>query len=254
MNRYDGELGKEAYIQSLFSSIAPKYDLLNSVLSLTRHKAWRRFAASKSGLAQGDSALDVCCGTGDFACELANKVGRSGSVTGVDFAPPMVELAAKKAKRAGLANVSFQVGNACRLPFGDNSFDCVTVGFGLRNVADLHAAVAEMTRVVKPGGRVVCLEISKVRGRLLSLPWKLYFYVLTPFTASLFRARRSAYEYLPQSVKEFVSREQLAEEFVSCGLRDVSFSDLTFGTVCVHVGVKPGESSALRETAPASPE
>ncbi|MCE5200591.1 MAG: bifunctional demethylmenaquinone methyltransferase/2-methoxy-6-polyprenyl-1,4-benzoquinol methylase UbiE [Armatimonadota bacterium] len=230
---------KEAYVERLFSTIAPKYDLLNSVMSLTRHRAWRRFAVSMSGLQPGDRALDVCCGTGDFAFELARRVGENGGVVGVDFSEPMVELARQKASKLGLSSVSFQTGNACGLPFDDNSFDCVTVGFGLRNVADLPKAVSEMTRVIKPGGRVVCLEISRVRSRVLLLPWKLYFYVLTPYLASFFRAKRSAYEYLPQSVKEFISREELAAEFEKSGLIDVCFHDLMFGAVCIHIGTKP---------------
>jgi demethylmenaquinone methyltransferase/2-methoxy-6-polyprenyl-1,4-benzoquinol methylase len=146
---------KEAYVESLFSSIASRYDLLNSVLSLTRHKAWRRFAVSKSGINIGGHALDVCCGTGDFAFELARKVGHSGSVVGIDFSVPMIEIAKNKAQRAGFTNVDFIKANACDLPFADSSFDCVTVGFGLRNVADLSKALGEMTRVVRLGGRVI---------------------------------------------------------------------------------------------------
>lgn len=229
---------KEAYVEHLFSSIAPKYDLMNMILSLARHKAWRRFAVSKSGLAVGGCALDVCCGTGDFAFELVRRVGESGRVIGVDFSQPMVELAIEKAERLKYKNVSFKNANACALPFSDNSFDCVTVGFGLRNVADVSVALAEMTRVVKPGGKVICLEISKVKSPLLSLPWKLYFYALTPYTASLFRARREAYEYLPQSVKEFMSREEMVSQFKAAGLGDISYFNLTFGAVCVHVGSK----------------
>lgn len=231
---------KEAYVESLFSSIAPKYDLLNSVLSLTRHKAWRRFAVSRAGLGPGGRALDVCCGTGDFALELANVAGEGGRVVGLDFSLPMVELAREKARRYGRGGVEFLVGNACSLPFERNSFDCATVGFGLRNVADVEAAVSEMARVVRPGGRVVNLEISKVRSRLLVWPWKLYFYALTPYTAAMFRAKRQAYEYLPNSVKTFMSREKMSAVFERCGLADVHYADLMFGAVCVHVGTKHG--------------
>lgn len=231
---------KEAYVEGLFSSIASKYDLLNSVMSLCMHKAWRRFAVGKCGIRPGCDALDVCCGTGDFAFELAKVVGETGSVSGVDFSLQMLELARQKARRNGYGWVNFLAANACSLPFEDNSFDCVTVGFGLRNVADLGKAVSEMVRVVRPGGKVVCLEISKVRNSLLVLPWKLYFYTLTPYTAGLFRSKKEAYEYLPRSVKSFISREELAAEFRKWGLCDVEYHDLTFGAVCVHVGSKPG--------------
>jgi len=230
---------KEAYIERLFSSIAPRYDLLNTVLSLARHKAWRRFAVAESGIAPGGCALDVCCGTGDFAFELARKVGRGGRVMGADFSVPMVELARRKASRGSLDWVEFLVANTCALPFADDAFDCVTVGFGLRNVADLGLALREMARVTRPGGRVVCLEISQVRSRLFSLPWRLYFCGLSPYLARLFRGKREAYSYLPESVMGFASREELAQEFVNAGLADVTFHDLTLGTVCVHIGTKP---------------
>lgn len=237
--RFSGR-DKEAYIERMFSSIAPKYDLMNSVMSLNMHKAWRRFAVSQSGLSEGGCALDVCCGTGDFAFELAQVVGEGGRVVGLDFSAPMIELAGDKARKLNREWVSFVVGNACELPFEDNSFDCVTMGFGLRNVADVGKAIFEMARVTRPGGRVVNLEISKVRSPLLRLPWMLYFYALTPYTASMFGAKREAYEYLPQSVKEFISREELSAEFERAGLKDVRYRDLMFGAVCVHVGVKRG--------------
>jgi demethylmenaquinone methyltransferase/2-methoxy-6-polyprenyl-1,4-benzoquinol methylase len=230
---------KEAYVESLFSSIASKYALLNSVLSLTRHKAWRRFAVSKSSIEPGGSALDVCCGTGDLAFELARKAGHVGSVIGVDFAQPMIDIAKKKARRAGFANIDFIKANACALPFAEGSFDCASVGFGLRNVADISKALSEMTRVVKPGGKVINLEINHVLSPILRLPWEFYFYYLTPRTASLFRAKRSAYEYLPESVRGFISREELAERMENSGLCDIKYYDLMFGAVCVHVGTKP---------------
>ena len=232
--------GKEAYIEGLFSSIAPRYDLLNSVLSLLRHKAWRRFAAGMAGLGIGGRAIDVCCGTGDFAFELARLAGPAGRVVGVDFSAPMIELARRKAEKRAIEQVEFVVGNACSLSFADESFDCATVGFGLRNVADVGAALSEMARLTKPGGKVVSLEITRVNIAVLAFLWRLYFYSLAPRAARVFRGRREAYEYLAGSVRGFMSREELAEEFVRAGLEDVTFRDLTLGVVCVHVGTKPG--------------
>lgn len=225
-------------MESLFSSVAPKYDLLNTVLSLARHKAWRRFAVSKSGLEPGGSALDVCCGTGDFALELAGRVEKNGRVVGVDFSGPMIDLARQKAKRLGCEWVNFIEANALDLPFADGSFDCATVGFGLRNVADVRVALSEMARVVRPGGKVISLEIGTARPPLLSLTWKLCFRALTPRTARLFGAERGAYEYLPRSVEQFMSREELAAEFERAGLCEVSVYNLMFGVVYVHVGTK----------------
>jgi len=230
---------KEPSVEALFSAIAPKYDLMNSVLSLGKHKAWRRWAARMSGLGPGGWALDVCCGTGDFALDLARIAGAEGHVIGLDFARPMIDLAKEKAGRKRVANVEFVVGNARSLPFEDNSFDCATVGFGIRNIPDVDEALGEMARVVRPGGKVVCLEISRVRSPILRIPWMLYFYALTPYTALVFRAGRSAYEYLPKSVKEFMSREELAARFEAAGLTDVAYHDMTFGAVCVHIGTKP---------------
>lgn len=231
--------GKEAYVEGLFSSIAPRYDLLNSVLSGGRHSAWRRLAVELSGLEPGGSAIDVCCGTGDFAFELARRVGRTGRVDGVDFSAPMVELARDKASCRGLEWVSFHEANACKLPFADGLFDCATVGFGLRNVADAGLALSEMARVVRPGGTVVCLEILGVRSGPLALPWRVYFRLMAPLSAVLFGSNRQAYEYLPRSVGNFMSPEELAGEFMACGLAEVEFRKLALGSVCIHIGRKP---------------
>ena len=231
---------KEAYVERLFSSIATRYDLINTVLSLTRHKAWRRFAVSKTGTAPGGRALDVCCGTGDFAFELARAVGPGGSVIGVDFSTPMLEVARRKAARRRLDQVGFVPANVCALPFADDSFDCVTVGFGLRNVASIEAALGEMARVTRPGGKVVSLEILGVRSSFAAIPWRLYFDFLAPRAARVLRGRREAYEYLARSVRGFASHEELAAEFAGCGLRDVVSYDLALGAVCVHVGTKTG--------------
>ena len=238
MDKVPARYEKEACVRGLFSSIAGKYDLMNSVLSLSRHGAWRRFAALKGGLASGDSALDVCCGTGDFAFELARIVGDGGRVVGTDFSQPMIEIARAKAGRRGLQGIEFLTANTCELPFADGSFDCVTVGFGVRNLADVDAGLGEMARVLRPGGRLVCLETGEVRSRLIRPMWRLFFHVLTPYAATLMGAKRWAYEYLPRSAKGFLAREELAERLQEHGLGDVSIHDLMFGAVCVHVGTK----------------
>lgn len=229
---------KEAYVEGLFSSIAGKYDLMNSILSLSRHKAWRRFAVSKLDIKPGDRALDACCGTGDFAFELARVVGDEGRVVGVDFSPPMIELAKAKAERLNLRAIEFSVANTCELPFADASFDCVTIGFGVRNLADIDAGIAEMTRVIRPGGKLICLETSQVKSRPTRLLWQLCFRVFSPCAAMLMGANKSAYEYLPKTAKEFLSREELVGKFGDHGLVDVEVIDLMFGAVCLHVGSK----------------
>jgi demethylmenaquinone methyltransferase/2-methoxy-6-polyprenyl-1,4-benzoquinol methylase len=229
---------KEAYVEELFSSIAPRYDLLNSIISLNRHKRWRRFAVAQANLKEGDVVLDVASGTGDFAVELAKSVGESGIVAATDFCRPMAALGCRKVRTLGYRNIAFALANAESLPFPDDTFDCATIGFALRNVADVQATLIEMTRVVKPGGRVISLEISRPQSVFIKPFWKLYFYGLLPFIARVFKGKREPYEYLPNSVTHFHSREQLAKEMQIAGMEDIRIINLTLGVVCVHVGVK----------------
>lgn len=229
---------QERYIENLFSSIANRYDLINSVLSLGRHKAWRRYAVSLTGLKPGDSALDVCCGTGDFALELARAVGSTGTVKAVDFSGPMLQVARRKAVRTGFPQIEFVKADALNLPFGDNLFHCATVGFGLRNISNLDQAISEIARVVKPNGKVISLEIFGIRSRWLVPFWRLYFNVLGPGIARLLQGDRDAYHYLPRSVDCFATPQQLAKRFEAAGLDDVRWHSLALGAVCVHVGNK----------------
>lgn len=227
---------KETYVNRLFAAIAPKYDLLNSVISAGRHKKWRKTSVAMAELRTGGIALDVATGTGDFALDLANAVGESGRVIGVDFCEPMLRIAGQKL--ADNPNIALAVANAEHLPFNSDSFDCSTIGFALRNVSDVRAAVSEMARVTKPGGRVVSLEILGPRSRAFRPMWRLYFSRIMPGVAQLFGADREPYEYLPDSVERFCSREELADIFRSCGLSNICIKDLMFGIVCIHMGVK----------------
>ncbi|MDH7602510.1 MAG: bifunctional demethylmenaquinone methyltransferase/2-methoxy-6-polyprenyl-1,4-benzoquinol methylase UbiE [Armatimonadota bacterium] len=229
----------EHHVENLFSSIASRYDLINSVLSLGRHKDWRRFAVSLIGPSQGDRALDVCCGTGDFAIELARAVGWQGAVKAIDCSEPMLEIARRKAEQAGLSQIEFIKGDARCLPFADNTFDCAVVGFGLRNIPNFDEAIAEMKRVVRPGGKVLSLEIFGLRGHWCSALWKLYFGTIGPILARILGGNTEAYRYLPQSVEYFATAEQMAREFAAQGLVDVQYRKLALGAVCIHVGTKP---------------
>jgi demethylmenaquinone methyltransferase / 2-methoxy-6-polyprenyl-1,4-benzoquinol methylase len=227
---------KERYVNQLFASAASRYDLLNSVISIGRHKSWRRLAVRMSGVKTGGAALDVATGTGDFAIDLADAVGKTGHVAGVDFCEPMLKLAAEKT--AGRDEINLAVANAEHLPFASDSFDCSTIGFALRNVADVRAVITEMARVTKPGGSVVSLEILGPKAKILQPLWRLYFFRLMPKIAQCFGAEREPYDYLPNSVERFCSREELAEVFRDSGLTDVKIRGLMFGIVCIHMGTK----------------
>jgi demethylmenaquinone methyltransferase/2-methoxy-6-polyprenyl-1,4-benzoquinol methylase len=209
---------------------------MNSVISLGKHKGWRKLAVRMSGLHEGGTALDVATGTGDFALELANAVGPTGKVIGADFCAPMLDLAKQKLKGCGI--IELVAGNAESLPFPSDTFNCATIGFGLRNVANVAAAVAEMARVTKSEGRVISLEILGPRLKLLQPLWRTYFFRVMPRAAHLFGAEREPYDYLPDSVARFYSREELTDIFRDCGLVDVQVRDLTFGVVCIHMGTK----------------
>ncbi|MDO8682560.1 MAG: bifunctional demethylmenaquinone methyltransferase/2-methoxy-6-polyprenyl-1,4-benzoquinol methylase UbiE [Armatimonadota bacterium] len=227
---------KDRYVQGLFAAIAPKYDLLNSIISFNRHKAWRRFAVGKALLKEGDAALDVAAGTGDFSIELAKSVGQNGEVVAVDFCAPMAGVGRRKT--SAHSNIHWSMGDAMSLPFASNTFDCATIGFALRNVSDAPRAISEMVRVVKPGGRVISLEINRPVSALFKPFWSVYFYGLLPGIAGLFGGKRDAYTYLPASVKRFYTRQELTQIMMDAGLRDVKVYDLTMGVVCAHVGVK----------------
>lgn len=233
---------KETYVRSMFAEIAPRYDLLNSVLSFSRHKSWRRTAVRLARVQSGSRCLDICSGTGDFAVDLAKVVGRSGRVLGSDFCEPMIRNGLGKVAKAAGGPIKMMVANAEALPYRSDRFDVVTVGFGIRNVAHIERAVAEMARVVKPGGRVVILEFNRPRGGWVKPLVDFYLFRVLPRIGGLF-SRREAYTYLPESMMQFVSREKLAAIMEQSGLTDVRVHDLNFGTVCIHLGIKPPEKT-----------
>jgi demethylmenaquinone methyltransferase/2-methoxy-6-polyprenyl-1,4-benzoquinol methylase len=235
---------REAQVRSMFDRIAARYDLMNSVMSAGLHHRWRSRAADLASLSPGDAALDVCCGTGDLAIELKRRVGATGSVVGIDFSESMLALARAKSERLG-AGVEYRHGNALELPFADASFDAATVGFGVRNLVDLRRGVLELARVVRPGGRVVILEITTPTRPPLSWFYGLWFDRIVPLLGAA-AGDRDAYTYLPQSVRRFPPAFELAELMHGCGLGDVRFLLLAGGIVAVHSGTvaSAGESGA----------
>ncbi len=231
---------KEHYVHSVFTAIAEKYDILNTVLSFNRDKFWRKFTVDKAGIRPGDHVLDVCCGTGMISVELAKKTGPSGIVTGLDFCGEMLEVAKSNLKGLqGINNIEYVQGNAMDMPFPDNTFDCATIGFGLRNVPDIKKTLKEMIRVIKPGGRVVCLEFSKPSIPVFKQLYNFYFNRCVPFLGRLGAGVEGPYRYLHSSWQAFPHQEELKAEFIRQGLEDVNYYELTGGVVSVHIGVKP---------------
>jgi demethylmenaquinone methyltransferase/2-methoxy-6-polyprenyl-1,4-benzoquinol methylase len=200
-------------VRAMFDGIAGVYDLMNTVMTAGLHHRWRARAAELARLRPGDRALDVATGTGDFAVELARYTGNAGEVIGSDFAEAMLERARAKAPET----VSFEWGDALALPYPDDAFDAATVGFGARNFVDLARGLREMVRVVRPGGRVVVLEITTPTRPPLSLFYRVWFDRLVPAAGRLVGFAH-AYEYLPRSVRSFPSPENLAAEMQASGM------------------------------------
>lgn len=228
---------KRDRVRSMFGRVAHGYDRLNTVLSMGLHHGWRRFAVRECEFPAGGRALDVAAGTGDFAIETISK---GGTAVGVDLCEPMLQEGLPKLARLGLSQrIRLVAGEAEALPVPSNHFDSATIGFGLRNVTDIDQTFAEMTRAVRPGGKVVSLEIAKPRNPLLRSFFCLYFYYLSPWVARALGGDPQAYQYLPNSLKTFKSRDELCASMRRAGLEQVHFHDLSGGMVCVHVGTKP---------------
>jgi ubiquinone/menaquinone biosynthesis methyltransferase len=225
---------REAGVRTMFDRIAGRYDLMNSVMSAGLHHRWRARAVELARVGPGARALDVCCGTGDLALALAQAVGTGGEVVGLDFSEPMLEHARAKTAARGI-EIEYVHGNALELPFEDESFDAATVGFGIRNVVDLPRALAELRRVVRPGGRVVVLEITTPERPPLSWFYAWWFDRIVPLLGAV-TGEQDAYSYLPESVKRFPPAAGLAKRMYDCGLRDVRYLILAGGIVAVHAG------------------
>ncbi len=224
---------EEAQVRAMFDRIAGLYDRMNTLMTAGLHHRWRRRAADLAGPAAGDRVLDVATGTGDLALELARRVAPGGEVVGTDFSERMLEIARAKAAGAG---VRFELANALSLPYGDGEFDAATVGFGARNFSDLEQGLREMARVVRPGGRVVVLEITQPRRPPLSTFFELWFDRLVPALGRL-AGDAQAYSYLPSSVRRFPGPEELAALMWACGLRQIRYVVTAGGIIAVHVGV-----------------
>jgi demethylmenaquinone methyltransferase/2-methoxy-6-polyprenyl-1,4-benzoquinol methylase len=219
----------------MFGRIVPRYDLMNRLMTGGQDARWRRRAAAHARKAGEGSALDIATGTGDLAFALADA--GFARVVGVDFSPEMI--AAAEAKRNGRAGVTFQVADALDLPFADGEFDACTVAFGLRNMASYDAALREMARVLKPGGRLICLELTKYRNIVMSPIFRFYFHRIMPAIGGVLSGDRDAYRYLPHSVDHFPDAVALGEMMRRAGFERIEIERLAAGTVALHIAVKP---------------
>lgn len=233
-----GGAEKRAYVKRIFSEIAPRYDLLNHLLSLNIDRRWRRSAIERLGVERHPAGtyLDLCAGTLDVAAQLAHTPGFAGFIVGADFAEPMLRAGAGKVAGSKIAPVT---ADAVDLPIASSSLAGAIVAFGIRNVAGLDAALREAWRVLAPGGKLVILEFSTPRMRVLRALYHLYFHHVLPAIGGLISGHRTAYSYLPRSVANFPVEEELALRMAQAGFAAVSWSSLSFGIAAIHVGERP---------------
>ncbi len=230
---------KAEYVETMFDTIAPRYDLMNRVMTFGMDRRWRNYVVARAAPPVGGSALDVATGTGDIAIALAKRVGPRGSVIATDFSQGMMRPGPGKAARAGVGDVvSFMAADALDLPFPDDTFDCVTTGFAMRNVTDIERAFREMRRVTKPGGRLVCLEVAKPGLPPVRFLHQVYFNHIVPMLGRIITGSGEAYRYLPESARTFPPPPALAAIMERAGLRAVRFRLLSLGAVAVHTGMK----------------
>jgi demethylmenaquinone methyltransferase/2-methoxy-6-polyprenyl-1,4-benzoquinol methylase len=219
-------------VRGMFDRIAGVYDLMNSAMTAGLHHQWRERAVDRVNVGPGSDALDVCCGTGDLALALRRRIGPDGRVVGCDFSEPMLDLARQKSGEEGLA-VEFGWADALDLPYGDKSFDAVTVGFGARNLADLEKGLAEMARVLRPGGRLAILEITRPQREPLSTFYSLWFDRMVPVLGAV-AGDQDAYSYLPESVRSFPEPEALAAMIDGAGFNEIRWLLLAGGIIAIH--------------------
>jgi demethylmenaquinone methyltransferase/2-methoxy-6-polyprenyl-1,4-benzoquinol methylase len=228
---------KKQEIREMFNNIAPTYDLLNHALSANIDKIWRRKAIASLKTHNPRQVLDVATGTGDLA--IAALALEPEKITGVDISEEMLRVGIEKIKKRGFSEIiDLQVGDSENLPFSENSFDAVTVAFGVRNFEDPSKGIREMNRVLKPGGQLVVLEFTNPRGYILKALYEFYFSKILPVLGKVISKDFSAYKYLPQSVAAFPQREEFTKMLLSSGFNHASFKELTFGIASLYIGVK----------------
>ncbi|MBU8879100.1 demethylmenaquinone methyltransferase [Bacillus sp. FJAT-29790] len=229
---------KEERVHHVFEKIYGNYDKMNSVISFQQHLKWRRDTMKRMNVQKGSKALDVCCGTADWTIAMAEAVGAEGEVIGLDFSKNMLKIGEQKVTDQKLKQVKLVHGNAMELPFPDNSFDYVTIGFGLRNVPDYMQVLKEMHRVVKPGGMAVCLETSQPTMFGYKQAYYFYFRFIMPLFGKIFAKSFKEYSWLQESARDFPDMVELAGMFEKAGFAPVTYKSYSGGVAAVHIGNK----------------
>jgi demethylmenaquinone methyltransferase / 2-methoxy-6-polyprenyl-1,4-benzoquinol methylase len=229
---------KGAFVREMFATIAPRYDRANRVLTAGLDERWRRRAIRILAPPSAGRILDCCCGTGDLAFGLLRE-DATLDVTAIDFCPPMLERARQRAAGEARGSVRFVEGDVMSLPFEDSSFAGATMGFSMRNVVDVDAALREILRVLRPGARFVSLDVTKAPNAAFKRLFDIYFYGLVPLIGGVVGGSRAAYTYLPNSLTHHPAAPQLREKFVRAGFADCGYEGLMGGSIAIHYGTKP---------------
>lgn len=229
---------KATLVREVFDSVADNYDLMNDLMSLGVHRLWKRDFTASSGIGLGDQVLDLAGGTGDIATLLSRKVGARGRVVLSDINEAMLNVGRQRLEDRGIANnVQYAIANAEHLPFADGEFNAVTIAFGLRNVTDKDAALREMFRVLRPGGRAMILEFSQVRPEPLKAIYDAWSFGALPVLGKIIANDEESYRYLAESIRKHPPQEELAQMMRDAGFDQVRFRNLTGGIVAIHSGV-----------------
>lgn len=234
---------KHDYVLEQFDRIAKKYDLANDLISLGMHRLWKQQAIAEFGAGSGGQYLDVCTGTGDLAMLIATRKGFAGNVVGLDFSSQMLAVAAQREKQAAArgalkSSIEWKQGDAQSLPFASDRFDGAIISFGLRNLTELQKGLDEMARVVKPGGKVINLDLGQPDMPIFTPFFLFFFDNVVPLIGELVQNDRAAYTYLPESRKNYPHPKVLSSMFEKAGLKNVRWEQLALGSVAMHVGTK----------------
>ncbi|WP_392562895.1 bifunctional demethylmenaquinone methyltransferase/2-methoxy-6-polyprenyl-1,4-benzoquinol methylase UbiE [Orbus sturtevantii] len=230
---------KEKRVADVFNSVADKYDVMNDLMSFGIHRIWKKITIEYSGVRQGQTVLDLAGGTGDLTAKFSKLVGDNGLVILADINQSMLKVGRDKLRDKGLfKNIEYVQANAEELPFADNTFDCITISFGLRNVTNKDKALSSMWRVLKPGGRLLILEFSKPEYKLLSKAYDLYSFTMLPLIGKLVANDSDSYRYLAESIRMHPDQVKLKQMMNDAGFRDVQYHNMTGGIVALHIGFK----------------